>query len=390
MVLRTRYGQFRCALSVLCVLLFTSCAQFMVKNNFGNGPDSTRVRVLLLRAQAEFTVSSQAAFRISGKNDAEGKRSVVFRPDEIRSRIQVVPGSAPLMLNGNPYRGSLEIVPINGTIHVVNILRIDEYLSSVVPGEIPSGWEHDALKAQAVASRTYTCYHLINGRKERLPYDIDATAQSQVYRGIVDEKKSTTEAVLDTSGEILVHGGRPILSYFHSTCGGKTSDDKYVWNGSQMPYLNSVRCGFCQDSTKFRWETRLGLDEIRNHLSRQNPGIGSIRNVTFRRKNDRVTDVVIRHSKGVIAVSGNNFRLMFPTDKIMSLYFTSKKIENGLLLTGNGWGHGVGMCQWGARGMARKGFGYRDILKHYYTGITVTDMRSGYIASKIRNPFSFQ
>ena len=319
-----------------------------------------------------------------------GQHAIVFRPGDVRQPVVVEPENSPLKLNGNPYRGSIELVPFNGVIHVINILMVDEYLTSVVPGEIPAGWEPDALKAQAVAARTYTYYQIIENRKKRAPYDMDATVNSQVYRGMIDEKKSTTEAVMDTSGEIIVYDQRPILSYFHSTCGGKTSDDKYVWSNNPMPYLNSVRCGYCNDSTKFRWESRLTLEEIRKHVSAQNPDIGRIRTVTFRRNNDRVTDVVIKHARGTLTISGNNFRLMFPPEKIRSLYFNSKKIDNGLYLTGYGWGHGVGMCQWGARGMARRGFKYRDILKHYYTRVKISTIRTGYLASKIKSSATLQ
>lgn len=221
-------------------------------------------------------------------------------------------------------------------------------------------------------------------------FDLDATVNSQVYRGICDEKQSTTEAVIGTSGEIIAYDNRPIVSYFHSTCGGKTSDEKYVWNSNGMPYLRSVQCGFCNDSTKFKWESRLTLDEIRKYVSAQNPAIGTIRTVTFRRNNNRVAGVFIKHSRGMISITGNNFRLMFPPEKIKSLYFTSKKISNGLLLTGYGWGHGVGMCQWGARGMALRGYNYHDILKHYYTGVTITNLRNTYLASKRKNSFTLQ
>jgi len=378
------------ALFLILILASGSCASFIAKNIHWDGADSPVVRVLLLTTGNSFTVSSDRAIRISGEGSGTDKKSAVFLPEEIRTTVRVEPNGKPLMLNGMPYRGYFEIVPAQNAVHIINIVRVDEYLSSVVPCEIPSGWEPDALKAQAVAARTYTYYHIIHNRKRGSLYDLDATVNSQVYRGISDEKPSTTEAVLDTRGEILLYDGMPILSYFHSTCGGKTTDDALVWKSNQLPYLNSVKCGYCGESTKYSWETVLTIDEIARHVSVQNPGMGPIRTVTFRRKNDRVTDVEIKHTRGTITISGNNFRLMFPPEKILSLYFTSKKSGSSLVLLGHGWGHGVGLCQWGARGMARSGFNYREILNHYYTRVKIKHTRSGYLASKIHASYTVQ
>ena len=146
-------------------------------------------------------------------------------------------------------------------VFIVNILKIDEYLLGVVPCEIPSGWEMEALKAQAVAARTYAYYHLIYKRKKGSLYDLDATTNSQVYRGIADEKERTTEAVVATSGEIISYNSMPIISYFHSTCGGKTIDDKYVWTKNDLVYLKGVTCGYCEASTKYTWESKMSLEE---------------------------------------------------------------------------------------------------------------------------------
>jgi stage II sporulation protein D len=222
-----------------------------------------------------------------------------------------------------------------------------------------------------VASRTFAYHRIIEARKRTSNYDLDATVLSQVYRGIAKEKPSTNHAVETTSGEVILHGGGPILSYFHSTCGGKTVNDRYVWKTSDKPYLEGVRCGFCGGSTRFTWESKLSLDEIRSRLATRHGAIGAIRSISFSRKDDRVTSVTIKHGGGVVKLTGNDFRLLFPGDTIQSLYFTSKKVKGGLVLQGNGWGHGVGMCQWGARGMAQKGYGYKRILNHYYSGVRI-------------------
>ncbi len=303
-------------------------------------------------------------------------------PGKLRKHISVKPSRSPLVLNGAPYRGTFIIHKKNGFVYVVNSLAMDEYLIGVVPCEIPPGWESEALKAQAVAARTYAYYHLASNQGSSAIYDLDATTNSQVYRGISVETDRTTAAVVETSGRIISYNSRPILSYFHSTCGGKTIDDRYVWSRSNMDYLDGVTCGFCEDSTKYTWRSVLTLDEIRSYLSKKQSIAGKIRNITFKRKDDRVTDVIIIHDRGKITLSGNNFRLLFPSEKMRSLYFTSVKNGRSLVLSGRGWGHGVGMCQWGARGMALRGYAYPDILGHYYHGVKVTDVRNCSVAYK--------
>jgi len=177
----------------------------------------------------------------------------------------------------------------------------------------------------------------------------------------------------------------PILSYFHSTCGGKTIDDKYVWPRNNLEYLKGISCGFCEESTKYKWKSKLSLEEIHDCLSKKNANVGKIKNIRFKRKNDRVTDVVVRHTGGIITISGNNFRLLFPPEKMRSLYFTSKKIDRSIVLDGHGWGHGVGMCQWGARGMAIQGYKYRDIITHYYSGVKISDIRTISLVHKMKD-----
>jgi stage II sporulation protein D len=357
--------------------------------------DTAIVRILLLKTKDSVAISSESPIKMSGAVAQTGDggsplKAFVFVPNDIAEAVKIDPGYSPLIMNGQPYRGSIELRSADGTISVINILKIDDYLLSVVPGEIPANWEEEALKAQAVAARTYTYYQLLANRKNQGGFDLEATTNFQVYKGMIDEKPRTTEAVRATSGEIIIYDAKPILSYFHSTCGGKTTDDNYVWNTSHLPYLHGVSCGFCNDSTKFEWESRLSLDEIRNNLSKKYRAVGAIKKISFRKKDDRVIEVYIQHSRGNLKIAGNSFRLLFPPEKVRSLYFTSKKYNAGLALAGHGWGHGVGLCQWGARGMALRGYRYQEILKHYYTAVTVTSVRNGYIASQLKDAFDYQ
>jgi stage II sporulation protein D len=356
--------------------------------------DKTMVRVSILKSRDNFTISSSANLLV---RDSSGysfhpihSSSEVYNTSRLNGTITIKSETSPLLLNGKPYRGMFELHKLNGFCYVINIVNIDEYLLSVVPGEIPSGWGSEALKAQAVAARTFAYYHLMTNVKSGALFDMDATTNFQVYRGISDERKSTTDAVIATSGEIITYHSQPIISYFHSTCGGKTVDDKYVWGQKDIEYLKSVECGYCTQSTKFNWESFLSLDEIQSSVSAKHNKIGKIKNIIFKRNQDRVTEVIIHHTMGKTSIAGNNFRLLFPPEKLRSLYFSSKKIKNGLVLKGHGWGHGVGMCQWGARGMALRGYGYQDILKHYYKNISLKDAHGSSIAVKSKQYLSIQ
>lgn len=380
--------------AVMAAFLVSSCAPFMVRN-YSGGADSQPVKILVLKTSGSVTLSSRSAFSINRNAVPQSasdsmNTSCTLNPGSVNGSITVNPGHDPLMVNGQAYRGSFMIRSHNHVLQVINILTVDEYLLSVVPGEIPANWEKDSLMAQAIAARTFTYYHLYATHDKNKSYDLDATAATQVYRGVADEKPQTTGAVRETSGQVMVYGAKPILSYFHSTCGGKTIDDRYVWEKSHLPYLKGTTCGFCNDSTKFSWKSILNLAEIRAGLSKKHSDLGTIRTISFKKKDDRVVEVLIHHSRGTIRMNGNNFRLMFPPEKIRSLYFTSKNENNCLVLTGHGWGHGVGLCQWGARGMALRGYGYKDILRHYYLGVKITDIGNSYIASKDKNSINCQ
>lgn len=357
--------------------IFISCTpsrEYLIKQMKKSSSDNSYIRVLLLKTKI-IKLGSESGFRIIDKKNGKmlyetRKKSLLIRPEKIRNNLLVESRGAPFSLNGNPYRGMLELHNIIGKIYAINIVKIDDYLFSVVPSEIPASWDIQALKAQAVAARTYTYYHLLNRKKKSL-YDLDASTNFQVYKGISSEKQTTTLAVLETSGEIISHNHNPILSYFHSTCGGKTADDDFIWEGKGKTYLTGVKCNYCSQSPHYRWEEKFSLSEIKTSLSRKYSNVGKIKRISFTRHFGRVTEVEILHSSGKISLSGNNFRLLFPPQKLKSMYFTSHKSGRGLIIRGRGWGHGVGLCQWGAKGMAERGASYRAILKYYYKNINL-------------------
>lgn len=367
---------------VLMCMLWVSCAPYGMSGRQGRGADDIIVRVLIDKTRGRSVIDSERPMRIISHNGSTStaRGAIVLDAQSTAEKMVVEPGAGPLRYNGAPYRGSIEIRPSEGKILVINRVTVREYLMSVVPGEIPSKWGREALKAQAVAARTYCYNHLYHADGRHTLYDLSSTTDSQVYRGMSVETPETTEAVVETDGEIMTYGDRPIVAYFHSTCGGKTSDAKFVWEHSDLPYLRSVECGYCTASPKFVWETSLSREEIRAALTRRYPNISSIKGISLKKKHGRVVAVSVRHSRGTLILRGNEFRLLFQPDRIKSLMFSSRVSGRDLNISGRGWGHGVGMCQWGAKGMAERGFSYREILAHYYTGVNLSGAKAIQVA----------
>lgn len=368
------------AAAIFAVLLAVSCTpsgKYVREHKVKTVQDKKFVRVLLVEtADSGVKISSQGRLKLYDKKSGRlladrATGGVVLTPEKIKNPVVAESLSGFITCNGRPYRGWLEIAPVVGRLQVINIIDIEDYLLSVVPSEVMPGWPAESLKAQAVAARTFAYYHLMNGSPNNKIYDLYSTVNSQMYKGVAAENDTTTAAVRATAGEIVSHRGMPIIAYFHSACGGKTIDGKHVWSGSTFEYLEGKQCPYCKASPNYNWEAKLALHEIKSVLAKRHKSIGSISNISFKKIDGRVTEVSIVHSNGKIAVSGNDFRLMFPAKTIKSLLFTSQKSGKSLVLRGNGFGHGVGMCQWGARGMAEGGFNYLKILNFYYNGIKI-------------------
>jgi stage II sporulation protein D len=220
------------------------------------------LRVLLAEGRPAVTVSSSVPFTAA---DATGtvyklpKGSLTLRSDlSLPSDTGPVPASqpviirpgkkAPLALDGKLYRGKLELVPQGGFLRVVNIVALESYLQGVVAGEVPFSWPAEVLKAQAVAARSYAIASLLKGK----PFDLYPDARSQMYLGVAGEKPSTTKAVADTAGEVVLYAGKVATTYYFSSSGGKTASAADVF-GFAVPYLVSRPDPWDKLSPYFRW-----------------------------------------------------------------------------------------------------------------------------------------
>lgn len=374
---------YKVSLYVIIVPLFViGCApspEYLAKTGKRIGLDNDYIRVLLLKDQAKViieTTSKTKVVQLSNNTivyNGNPKR-LEFFIHKLPETLQFETWNNVIIVNGIQVRGMIQLLPVLGKIQVVNVLKMNEYLYGVLPYEIMSGWPIEALKAQAVAARTYAYYHIMKNNSTY--YDLDASTNFQVYKGTVSETETTNKAVDSTSGIIMVYNSIPILAYFHSTCGGRTADDRFVWKGEDLPYLTSVNCSYCKNSPFYNWQVNISLDEIYEALLKKYKTVGQIRAITLGREDNRVSNIKIEHANGIIRMTGNDFRMMFEAKKIKSLYFEAKQTRNGLILNGHGWGHGVGMCQWGAKEMAGRGKNFYDILRFYYRGISVVSINT--------------
>jgi SpoIID/LytB domain protein len=301
-----------------------------------------------------------------------------------------------LHLNGKPYRGALEISQSEktGTLLAFNLVHVEDYLKGVVPAEIGelSAWEMEALKAQAVAARTYSLSRI--ERYQNKGYDLEANVADQVYLGVVGETSLANEAVEATKGEVLTYNGELISAYYHANSGGRTEHIEKVWDQPGEDYLIPVNDRFfCSWSENYRWKESWSKQALQRNLKRFFSSdvelpygrFGDVVNLRVRRRSSsgRVEELDVVTDWGTYRVRKDKIRRALRKGSNCNSILPStcfdldiKRDQEGSILqitaTGRGNGHGVGMCQIGAIGMARKGYSYSDILGFYYSGVEFT------------------
>ncbi len=275
--------------------------------------------------------------------------------------------------NNHWYRGELLLLT-NGDkkiLTVVNNVDLEDYLFSVVSSEIPSNWNKEALKAQSVAARSYSLGYL--GRRIEKGYDLESSVEDQVYLGIASEKKSTTQAVRETKGIALVDkDNKPLIALYHSSGGGYTDSIENIWDKKPSEHISEYikpRPDYDDNSPHFKWFRNYKISKLNTLLASLN--IGEITNIAplSRSISNRIMWIKITGTKGTAVIRGEEFRKFL---KLPSSKFNLKVESNTVKLAGRGYGHGLGMSQWGAKALAEHGFTYEQILAHYYTGARLT------------------
>ena len=300
--------------------------------------------------------------------------------------VRIEPASdAAISLNGKRLRGTIEIVrQQNLTLLIVNHVSLEDYLRGVLSKEVPDYWPEEALKAVAIAARTYALYQRFS--KEGVDYDVTGDVMSQDYGGKTAEKTATTRAVKATAGLVLTYDGKLFPSFYHSTCGGMTEHARVMGPFNFPPLQGGVACTFCTASPFFQWQRRLSRADVGWALRNSSYGsIGPILDmrVTARTPSGRAEEVTIAGSQRTLRLTGYDVRALFGFDRIRSPLFSIVETTDGFVLDGRGWGHGVGMCQWGAAELARRGFSAAEILAYYYRGaelVNLQDVRQPFVA----------
>jgi len=274
------------------------------------------------------------------------------------------------------FSGKINLFVLDSEILVVNVLGIEKYLSSVVGSEMPTKWPMEALKAQAIASRTYALK-----QKGNSLFDIDSTQRNQVYNGLESRTYKTIRAVKSTRSLVLTYKNKLINALFHSSSGGMTENSQDVWK-NKYPYLSSVK-DFDKKNPKFRWQKNFSNKELFNLF----PKIGGLKNIEILNITDtgRVKNVKLYGAYGSDQISGVDLRKKlglnstFVRFKLIEEQSKQFPIEKGLVVFGQGSGHGVGMSQWGAKYMASKGQKAEKILKHFYRGVQIKPFKKDYL-----------
>ena len=267
------------------------------------------------------------------------------------------------------YRGSVRLVSTPQGMIAVNYVDLEEYLYSVVGSEMPTNWPLESLKAQAVAARSYALHK--RSKVANTVYDLGNTTTWQVYKGVRGETTSTQAAVQQTASQVLTYQGSIIEAVFHSSSGGHTENVEDVWS-QPLPYLRGV-ADYDQQAPVFAWTETISASEMRNRI----PGVGNIISMTpiATTPHGRVRQLKIVGDAGQTTLTGEQFRTAL--DLRSSLFAVvpqgsapgsrgKSTLPNTFVIQGRGFGHGLGLSQWGAYGLARQGYNYQQILGHYY------------------------
>lgn len=405
----------RLGTALLILVLVFSCATVPIlrEETSSNLMRVPFVRVLLDESRNQVTIGSDRQFAIECLQGAKQDVYYSSRPvtivnsgrtlsvesnngplSERLDEVNIIPrGSGNrLELDGYRYRGIMKLLPQGQTVQLINIVYMEDYLRGVVPPEIGkrADSEIEAVKAQAVAARTYALAHLQQYPAEQ--YDMKSSIIDQLYQGMAVEDKLTNRSIDATAGETITYNGQFINAYYHSTCGGMTDDIESVWDRKESPYLKAVEdSGACSWSKYYTWREHFTEAQLRGRIeqylssdrgrdlvigritdvvtSERTPG-GRVRSLIvetahdrYEFKKDRIRWVIGRTSNPDLILPSDRFDVDIERNvagEIVSVTFK-----------GRGYGHGVGMCQCGAIGLARQGWSFDDILRHYFTGVEV-------------------
>lgn len=311
-------------------------------------------------------IHGKVIIRSSNGNIIIGKEDTGMRALSLKADDEVIE------INGIEFRGHMSVYyNTNGTLKLINHVGLEDYLTGIINLEISSGWHIEAVKAQAVVSRSYALYRKYHPKDPR--YDMESTTLDQVYKGRHTEDKRARGAIINTWGIVIQHNKEVAETVYHSCCGGHTASGEEVW-GNGKPYWKGVPCPYDDGCTYWKWVLRLTWSEMEEILADKGLIQSPLKDITIsgRDKSGRVSLIQIKTDDKILKIKSKEFRELLGFERLRStkfkLFFIGK---NNIQFVGKGSGHGVGMCQWGAKGMAEKGSSYEEIIKYYYHDVTL-------------------
>lgn len=372
------------------------------------------IRVLLVESKSQVAVDADGSFAIECL--ADGKQTMYYSRQPVSvsmadlklrvsdrrgaviqegmNEVNLIPRGADsrLRLDTKRYRGIIKVLPYGQNVRLINVVYMEDYLRGVVPPEIGErdDSEIEAVKAQAVAARTYAMGHLQQYGDD--PFDMKSTVADQLYDGLEAENKLVNRAIDETVGRVVMFQDDFINAYYHSTCGGMTDDIAEVWDKPAASYLVPVNdSSYCSWSKYSTWQEQFDEPQLRGRIEQylssdrgRDIRIAPITDVTIlkRTAGGRVAKLLVRTETDTYHFSKDRIRwaigrasnpdLILPSDNFdVDVRRDAQGRLESITIDGRGYGHGVGMCQCGAIGRARSGWDFERILKYYYTGVTV-------------------
>lgn len=344
------------------------------------------IRVLLktapfvqIKADAPMIVRTSRSSRsdtITGTVRLAGTPAGIRMNDRLitTGQLQMAPTGNTIRVDGRRFRGSLTITANQQGLQIVNRVDLEAYLYGVVPKEMSPSWAASALQAQAVAARTYALH--IQEKNRHLPFDVEASTLYQVYGGYDVESLAVNRAVDQTKDWVMTYDGRLIVAYFHADSGGHTEAASQVW-GEPVPYLAGGPDRFSRQGPNGHWRYFLSFENAKTILNSYGLNVSRVRalEAVGRSPAGRVLKIKLLSDRGTSYLRSNNFRIKAGGEKLKSTWFDMHRRPGGILFTGRGYGHGVGMSQHGAQAMALAGYSHQQILKHYYKNVRLVRVR---------------